>query len=151
MRVVPGVSLHSRRERAFGPIGLLRPLFQGHPQILLEQIGQSELAVPEQAACEHGVKNPVWHEPVVLAQEPQIIIGPVQNQPVQFEFRPQRGQRQRGQRVNQPVLPADADLKQAELFRVGMETVRLRVEGDDFRRAQFVQEGGQRAIRVNHR
>ena len=54
------------------------------------------------------------------------------------------------ERVHQPVARRGANLNEADLFRIGVQTVRLRVHGDPIRRAHHGQEGRQLLFCVNH-
>jgi hypothetical protein len=58
--------------------------------MLLEQRDQAKLPFSQQPARQHGVEDAIRHKGMILAQQAQIIIGSVQDQPVFFQFRPQR-------------------------------------------------------------
>ena len=128
-RVVAGVVDHSFGQRPARPVGCLRPFLQMNLQEVFHQIGQSEFSETEQARSQHRVKNGVGHEAKRPPQQPQVVIGAVQDQFPPAQGVQQRHQVQRGQRVDQLIDTRQADLNEAKFFRIRMQAVGLRVEG----------------------
>ena len=145
-----GVIFHARRERAFGPVGFLRSFFQDHAEIFVDEAAQAEFALAQQAAGQHGVEDPVRYEAVIFAQQPQVIVRPVQDQLVLFQLQPKRLQIQLRQRINQIIAVDRAHLDETKLFRVGVQTVRFSVQGQPVRRADGRQVLSQFQVRINH-
>ena len=150
MSVVARVSLHARRQRPPGPIGLLRTFFQLHAQVLLHQVEQAEFLLPEQPARHHCVKYPARHKTVLLAQQAQVVIPAVQDQLPLLERLPERLQMDRRQRINQPVRLSHADLQQTQLLGIRVQAVRFGVYRHPISRLKRFQELRQFAIRIYH-
>ena len=68
MRIVPGITFHSFRQRTHGPIGFLRALLQLDAKVFLNQVAQAKLPQTKQARGEHRVEDRAGHKFVVLAQ-----------------------------------------------------------------------------------
>ena len=104
------------------------------------RLRQAKLHDTEQPGRQHGVKNRARHEIVVLAQQPQIIIRAVQDEFVFAEGLEQWSEVEVGERINQLVRVRDADLHEADLFRIRVQAVGLGVQGNPGRGAQTRQQ-----------
>jgi hypothetical protein len=148
--VVARVILHPGREGAPGPVGLLRALLQLYPEKPLHQAAQPELAHAQDPGGQHGVEDGRGRKPMVLAHQPQVVVRPMQDQLVPGENLKNRLQPDAGQGIDQLVSPRNAHLNQAELFRVGMQAVRLRINGNPGGGDELGQESVQFLVRINH-
>ena len=113
-------------------------------------MGQAELARTEQTARQHGIDNSRRDKFKAFAQQPQIVIRPMKDEFMLAQDLQGRFQIHLGQGVQQFVGPGDADLQKAELFRVGVQAVRLGIHGDPISPQEFRQESRQLFIRINH-
>ena len=150
MCVVARVNFHPLRQRSPRPVGFLRTLVQLHAKELFGERTQAELNFADQPRGEHCVENRRGHEFVVLEQQPQIVVRAVHDDLVSVQRLEQRVEIDFRQRINQSVAVSRADLNQADLFRIGVQTVGLGVERDPFCRAQFWQPGGKVFVGLNH-
>ena len=95
-------------------------------------------------------KIPCGHKIEGLAQEPQVVVRTVEDDFVTVQHLEKRGEVERGKRIKQRVVPFDADLHQAQFLWIGVQAVRLRVEGDPRGRPQPGQQRRQLRVRINH-
>src|SRR5688572_4018188 len=150
MGIVPGVALHALSQRTPSPICFLWTFLQLHPEILLHEVNQAELAAAEEPAGEHRVENGGGNEVAVLAQEAQVVIRAVENQFVLGENLKDRRQLQSGKRIDEMIAPEKAELNQAQLFRVGMQAVGLRIQRDPCGGVELREKRRQLLFRINH-
>ncbi len=111
--VMARIGFHARRERTTSPVRFLRAFFEGHTEVFLDKVEQAELALAEQPAGEHGVNYLARDEVMVLAKQAQIIVRPVHNETVLVEFRPKRGEINRGKGIDEEISFGDAEVEQA--------------------------------------
>jgi hypothetical protein len=150
-RVVARVVDHPGGERSLGPIGLLRPLLQSDAEIFGNEISEAKFPATEQPAGEHGVEDGCRHKAARFPQEPQVVIGAVQNQLVIMKDIESWLQLDWRERIEEFVLAFDADLNQAKFLWIGMEAVRLRIERNPFCGSHPRQKSFQLLVRVDHR
>ena len=100
-------------------------------QVLLEQRREPERRLSQQPRRDHRVAQPMDDEPEVTRQEPDVVIGAVQELPDASvrKGRLERRKIDRGERVDQGVTVAGRQLHQAHLFPEVMEGIGLRVDG----------------------
>ncbi len=148
--VVAGVTFHAFGEGAARPVGFLGSFFEFDAKKVLDQMAQAKLPQAEQSRGEHCVENRAGDEFVMLAQEAQIVIRAVHDEGVGGEGIEQGIEVDSGEGVNQVVTSHSADLDEADLFRVGMQAVGLRIHGDPSGGADAGKEGGEFLIGINH-
>ena len=143
MGVVSGIGFHALGKRAFGPIGFLRAFVEGDVEVLGDEVGEAELGLPQETAGEHGVENRAGNKIVVFAEKPEVVIRAVHDEFVGAEGSEERGEIEVRERVDEFIAVGSGDLDEANLLRVGVETVSFSIEGNPRRiveaRHQFVQ------------
>ena len=87
---------------------------------------------------------------MMFAQQTQIIVSAVHDQFVPHQRVEQGIEIDRRQRVDEIVTGDRADLDQANLFRVGVQAVRLCIDSDPGATLEAIQEFGQFCFRINH-
>jgi predicted metalloendopeptidase len=111
---------------------------------------ETKLAQAEKARGEHRVEDGARHEFVVLAQQAQVVIGAMHDQFVAGQRLKHWVEIEAGQRVNEPVAGNRADLNQADLLRISMQAVSLRIHGHPGGSPENRQEGLHLSFGVNH-
>ena len=150
MRVVSGIAFHAFRQRAHRPVCLLGPFFQLHAEVLLDQVAEPELALAQETRGEHGIKNRVGDECMVLEQHAQVVVRAVHGQLAAAERVQQRLQMDWRQGIDQFIARRHADLDQTNLLGIRMKAVRLGVHRQPRCRADLRQECLELLRCVNH-
>jgi hypothetical protein len=70
---------HVRGERAHRPVGALVALVELHAELLVEQRGEPERALAQQLRGDARVEQAAHLPAVILAQEPQVVVGVVEH------------------------------------------------------------------------
>ena len=148
--VVTGVVLHALGEGTPSPVRFLWAFIEGKAEIFGHEVDEAELGVTEQAAGEHGVEDRAGDEVVVFAQEAEVVIGAVHDEFMRAESIEQRGEVEAGEGVDEFIDAGEADLEEADFFRVRMETVGFGIQGEPRRDAQLFEETGELQIIINH-
>ena len=131
--VVQRVVHHLLGQRPARPVGLLRSLVEGNAEQLGEQVVQAECREAKQPRRPHRVEDRCWHEPGRGEHQPQVVVGAVHEQFLPLERLEQRRDFQRGEGVDQHIRAGEADLQQAQFFRIRVQAVGFRVEADPVR------------------
>src|SRR5215510_5818127 len=150
MRVVTRVALHSFSQGTTCPIHLLWPLFQGHSQLRGNEADQAELLVAEQSRRKHRIKNLMGNKTKSAPQESKVVICAVENKFVLPQYRPEGIKINACQRINQFVTPRKTDLQNTQFFRIGMEAIGLRIDGNPMGRLELGQQSSQLLFVVDH-
>ena len=129
MRVVGRVFEQRRRQRAARPVGFLSRFRQRHAAMPQREIGKALLVVAEHLRRDHRVEDLARAEIGDAADHADIEISALEDQELFREDARELRQVHLGQRVDHKVLALDADLQQAELLLVMVQTVGLRVHG----------------------
>ena len=87
---------------------------------------------------------------MVFFQQAQIVIRRVKNKFMRVEHVKQRIKIYFRERVNQHVAVGDADLNQADFFRIGVQAVGLGVEREPRGGFECGQQRGELYVSVNH-
>lgn len=140
MSIGAGVLLHFFRQWTLRPIGLLRTFIQFDAEEFLDERAQAELALAQEPAGQHGIENRTRDKLVMFFEQAQIVIRAVHDEFVGVKGVEERVELDLGQGIHEAVLAGDADLDEANFFRIGMEAVRLGVERHPLGGAQFGQE-----------
>ena len=148
--IVAGIFLHPGRQGTLRPVRLLGTFLQRDSQIIANQRGQREFPAANEARGEHGIENSRGHEAWPAMEQAKIVIGGVKNQFASQQSLPQRGEIQSSERIDELMGAVEADLHEAELFRIRVETVRLGINSQPFSLPQDRSQGGQAFCRRNH-
>ena len=128
--VIAGILRHLRRKRPPGPVGFLGALGEDNPEVAVQQGRQAELETADEPRRDHGVEHAAGLDHADAAQEPQVVVEPLDDEFMPGEFLKQRLQGKPGQRVDEHIESRHADLDQTQLFEIAMEAVGLGVERD---------------------
>ena len=128
--IISGIPLHALGQGPQSPICLLSPLLKLCPQVGFNQTAEAELPHTKQPRRQHGIENGARDEFVMFLQQTQVVVGAVHDELVARQGLEQRVQGETGQRINEPIPGTGADLNQTNLFRVGVQTVRLGIHSD---------------------
>ena len=96
-------------------------------------LARGGLAGAKQPRRPHRGEDRWRHEPGRGEHQPQVVVGAVHEQFLPLERLEQRRDFQRGEGVDQHIHAAEADLLQAQFFRIRVQAVGFRVEADPVR------------------
>ena len=149
-RVVHRVAQLVCAKRPARPIGFLPCFADLDAKVSLDQRGQAEPFEPEQLRRNHGIENLTArskaHRP---SHHAQIVVAAMENQWLLGERFQQSAQVQPAKRVDEVVLVGQRELNQTDLCEIVVQTIRLGVHGDPFRRAHALDQLCQRRALSN--
>ena len=91
---------------------------------------QAEFRFSSEPGRRSWYRKPSRFHPPGAAQQAEIKISPLQNQLLVLQGLVKRVKAETGQRINQRVESGQADLDQAQFFKITVKTVRLRIQGN---------------------
>ena len=136
-RIVHRVFRHVPRQWPLGPVRFLRTFHQRHAKILFHQRSEAERTDPDEPRGDHRVENPGRFKPEAAAEQSQIEVRALEHNLFRRERAGERREIHVGQRINQVIVPGNANLDQAKFFEITMETVGLGIDGDAVDVIQF--------------
>ena len=127
------------------PVRLLRILGEGHVQELLRKGGQPDLFDAQQLRRDHGVEHlAAGPEALPRAQQAQVVVGAVQDQPLVRQDFDETAEVQLRQRIDDEVRVSDGELDQADLLRVVVQAVGFGIQRHRTHSAQALHQAPQR-------
>ena len=125
-----GIGHEDRREGPAAPVGTLARLVERDAEPSREERREADLLLPEKLRGEHRVEDLARVEAVPAREEPQVVVGAVQEEaPVRKEAE-EGSEVESGERIDEPRRAGPCELQETDLLEIVVEGVGLGVERD---------------------